>query len=176
MSFFEELLKIGRIKLEGGNIIIFNATDILLPTRVLIYLAKLLAKKYGSEESANILKELGRFQIKQAAVRYKKLLGIEKVEKRQLMEFGQRLMELLGLGILKFSTPYKIIIRNNPIAVEHSLMFGKSKEPVDFYLTGIVEEMCKAFWGKEFKVRESKCIACGDPSCEFEILPIGPKK
>jgi hypothetical protein len=46
-------------------------------------LGKLLSEKYGVEESARILKEVGKFQIKQAIVRYKELFDIEKMEKRK---------------------------------------------------------------------------------------------
>ena len=49
-------------------------------------------------------------------------------------------------------------------------MFGKSYKPIDFYLCGILEEAYTAYLGKEVKIKETKCIACGDPYRELKIF------
>jgi predicted hydrocarbon binding protein len=174
-NFLLELLKLGKAKFENGQVIIFNASNIVLPTRSFLFLGKLLSEKYGVEESARILKEVGKFQIKQALVRYKELFDIEKMEKRKFFEFGTKIGELLGLG--EFEVKEKIVrCRNNPIAMEYKLMFGQANEPVDFYLCSIWEEAFKAYLGKPVEVKETKCIACGDPYCKFEVFPAEEKK
>lgn len=77
---------------------------------------------------------------------------------------------LLGLGIIEEIGNNRAVLKNNPIAFEYRQMFGKSKEPVDYYLCGIVEEVYKAFLGKEVIVKEVKCIACDDSCCEFRVF------
>ncbi len=55
--------------------------------------------------------------------------------------------------------------------------WGRKADKPDCYMaTGLLQESLK--WvsgGSEFRVNETKCIAVGDPVCEFEILkePIG---
>jgi predicted hydrocarbon binding protein len=170
-NFFIELLKLGRIKIENGQIIILNATNILLPTRSFIFLMNILEKKYGKEESRNILKEIGKFQIKQALVRYIKLFEIEKMGKQEFFELGVKIGEILGLGEFELKDNFGIC-KNNPIAIEYKLMFGECNQPIDFYICGILEEAYKAYLNKEVEVKETKCIACGDPYCQFEVFPV----
>jgi predicted hydrocarbon binding protein len=55
-------------------------------------------------------------------------------------------------------------------------MFGKSSEPIDSYLCGMAEESYRALLGKPVEVKETKCIACGDPYCQFEVFPAEEKK
>lgn len=46
----------------------------------------------------------------------------------------------------------------------------KADHPVCYYMVGLIQE--GLHWvsgGKEFQVKETKCIAMGDPACEFEI-------
>ena len=92
-NFLFYLLKIGKASFENGQIIIFNATNIMFPTRSFLFLMNLLAKNYGLEESNKILREVGRFQIKQALVRYKKLFQMEKMEKRIFGNFVLKSLE-----------------------------------------------------------------------------------
>ena len=131
----------------------------------------ILKKEYGDEEAQRILWEVGRFQIKQSLVRYKKLFKIEKMEKRKFFEFGSKIGEILGLGKFELRDDLAVC-KNNPIAMEYTLMFGKSNKPIDSYICGILEEAYKAYLGKEVRVKETKCIACGDPYCQFEVFPL----
>jgi len=174
-NFLLQLLKIGKAKFENGQFIIFNATNIIFPTRSFLYLMRLLSERYGVEESNKILKEVGRFQIKQALVRYKDLFGIEKMSKEKFSEFGGKIYELLGLGQLE-SKDKIILCKNNPIAIEYKLMFGKATRPIDYYSCGILEEAYTSLLGKPVEVKETKCIACGDPYCQFEVFPAEEKK
>lgn len=174
MSNFEKWLKEGKIIIDSGKIVILNATNILVPTRVLIYLFKLLEEKFGKEKSREIQIKMGEFQIAQALTRYKQLFEIEKIEKRKYLEMGTSIAEMLGLGIWKISENLAIV-ENNPIPTEYILMFEKSPEPIDYYLLGITRKVYESYFGKEVEVKETKCIACGDPYCEFQIIPLGKK-
>ena len=171
---FIEWLKIGKIRIENGNIIIFNATNILFPTRSWLKFCKLLEEELGKEKAEEFQRKVGEFQIAQALHRYKKLFNIEKIEKEKFFEMGAYIAEVLGLGIWKISKN-KTIIENNPISSEYKLMFGKSSKPIDHYLAGMIKNVYQSYSGKPVVVKETKCIACGDPYCQFEVFPT-PKK
>jgi len=174
-NFLFQLLKLGKAEFENDQFIIFNATNIIFPTRSFLYLMNKLSEVCGLEESKKILKDVGSFQIKQALVRYEKLFEIENMEKIKFLEFSRKIGGLLGLG--KFEIKDKIALcRNNPIAIEYELMFGKSVQPIDFYLCGIWEEVYCSLLGKPAEVKETKCIACGDPYCQFEVFPAEESK
>ena len=49
----------------------------------------------------------------------------------------------------------------------------RQDQPVCYYMVGLLQEgLCWVTGGKEFQVVETRCIAMGDPVCDFEI----PKK
>jgi len=174
-NFLFELLRLGKARFQNGQFIIFNATNLIFPTRSFLFLMRLLTEKYGREECEKILKEVGKFQIKQAAVRYSQLFQIEKIDKRKILsEFSPKIGELLGLGVFELREN-EVILKNNPIAFEFKEMYGMSKIPIDAYLCGILEEVYSLL-GKPVEVKETKCIACGDPYCQFEVFPAEEKK
>jgi len=174
-NFFLEMLKLGKIRIEDGQIIIFNATNLLFPTRSFLYLRKVILEKLGKTKCNEILKEIGKFQIRQALVRYSKMFKVEEMTVDKFREMWIKIASLLGYGKVEFSEK-KAIAKNNPIAQEYLLMFGKSPEPIDSYLCGMAEESYRALLGKPVEVKETKCIACGDPYCQFEVFPAEEKK
>jgi hypothetical protein len=179
---FLEWLKLGKIRIENGTIIFLDAHNILLPVRGLLWLMKILKEKIGEEECKKILENLGEFQINQALVRYSKILSIEKMEKYKWIKLGvQEIAKILGYGDFEVEhrLQEKIVIfksKNQPIAIEYKLMFGKSEKPIDYYLSGIIKGFCISLLNIPLKCIETKCIACGDPYCQFEVFPAEEKK
>ena len=178
---FLEWLKMGKINVENGTIQFLNAHNILFPVRSLLKLQLLLKEKLGENESIKVLKEIGKFQIKQALIRYAKLLGIETIEKYKFEKLGRSILMSLGYGNYEIeisSKENKMILKssNVPTAIEYKLMFGKSEKPIDFYLCGMFEEVGCSIFNLPMKCIETKCIACGDPYCEFQVFPIEERK
>ena len=60
---------------------------------------------------------------------------------------------------------------NSYEASSHLESFGKSPTPVCFSLAGYGSAWCSQFFGIDLLEIERKCIACGDPYCEWEIRP-----
>ena len=171
----------GKIKIEKGTIQFLRAHNILLPVRSLFKLMESLKERIGEGETEEILREVGRFQIKQALVRYTKVLGIEKIEKETFKELGREILKILGYGEYEIIVNYKEKMMyfksdNAPIPTEYKEMYGLSEEPIDYYLCGMLEEVGHAFFGIPMKCVETKCIACGDPYCQFEVFPVEEKK
>lgn len=165
---FLYFLKLGKIRFEKGWIIVFDGTNILLPTRVLIFMMKYLREKFGEEEMKNAMKEFGKFQLKQALIRYKEIFKIDKWKKEDFFDFGAKIASMLGFGEIEIRER-EVIMYNSPVAFEYIEMLGLSKEPIDIYMEGILEEAYKAYLGKEVRVKEVECLAKGDKFCRFVI-------
>ncbi len=66
----------------------------------------------------------------------------------------------------------KIILRvYNNWECEIIKSWGIKKEPQNTFHRGIIAGIMKEFHGRDFEVIETKCIAKGDPYCEFQIKP-----
>jgi predicted hydrocarbon binding protein len=172
-NFFLKLLETGNIRIEDGRIMIFNAHNILFPVRSFLKIRELLLKRLGKDGDA-ILKEVGKYQISQALSRYSKLFKVEQLTKEKVMDLGLKIIsDLLGMGV--YNVAYDgnkgmiITTRNNPIALEYKIIYGTSKEPIDYYICGIWEQVYYSFFNKKMKCIETKCLACGDKICQFEI-------
>ena len=68
---------------------------------------------------------------------------------------------------------FKGIWRNSYEAEIHLETFGKSPTPVCSTLTGYGSGWCSAFFGSRVLEVETKCVACGDKYCEWEIRSLG---
>jgi predicted hydrocarbon binding protein len=175
-SFFIDLLKTGQVIAEDGTFMFLNEYFILLPVRTFLKLREKLIEKLG-DKADEVLREIGRFQVAQAIKRYSKTIGFEKLNQVKINEFGVNVMNLMGHGIFEIVSyndkEKKIVTRskNVPSAIEYQLLYGKSKTPIDSYICGIWEEAYTRLFNAEMCCVETKCIACGDSFCQFEIKP-----
>ncbi|MEM7825920.1 MAG: 4-vinyl reductase [Candidatus Aenigmatarchaeota archaeon] len=174
-NFFLRLVREGKIEFtKDGKIIGFNEYAIFLPIRVLNKLFILLKKELGEAKAQEIMKELGRFQIRQAFQRYVKILGWKEVPRNKIWEFGMQVTSSLGLGNYTFKQTnnyYTIIIPKTSFAEEFLLEYGTQVASVDFYIAGIFEEALSRILGKPMICEEVKCYAKGDDCCEFVVKP-----
>jgi|GEM_PF-1527231 len=67
---------------------------------------------------------------------------------------------------------FRGIWRNSIEASSHLKVFGPSPTPVCFSLAGYGSGWCSAFFGMPLVEIETKCVACGDEYCEWEIRPL----
>jgi predicted hydrocarbon binding protein len=175
-NVFLRLVKEGKIEFtEDGKIIAFNEHIVQLPVRVLNKLFVLLKENFGEDKAIEVLKELGRFQIKQAFQRYVKTLGWKKLPKDKIWEFAKQITTSLGLGKYNFAKKsdfeYTISISKTPFAEEFVLEYGKQTCPIDYYLSGIFEFGFSGVIEKPMICEEVKCYAKGDDCCEFIVKP-----
>jgi len=177
-NFFIELLKLGKVIAEKGTFMFLNEYFIFLPVRTFLKLRETLIKKLGKEVADNILKEIGKYQVAQAIKRYSKTIGFEKLDKAKINEFGIKVMNLMGHGVYEIVSfneeENEIVIKsdNVPTALEYPLIYGKSDTPIDSFLCGIWEEAYTRFLNISMHCMETKCIACGDSYCQFELKTI----
>jgi len=175
-SFFVELLKTGQVVAEDGTFMFLNEFFLLIPVRTFLKLREKLIKKLG-DKADEILREVGRYQVAAAIKRYSKTIGFEKLDKIKITEFGMNVMNLMGHGVFEMVSfddkKKKLVVRskNVPSALEYKLLYGESKKPIDAYICGIWEEAYTRLFNTDVRCTEIKCIACGDPFCQFEIKP-----
>lgn len=175
-NFFIELMETGQLKIEDGLIIFISAHNFLLPVKTFLKLREKLIERLGGEGD-DILKEIGKYQVSHALKRYIKVLKIQEVDTVKIQELGIRVIEALGLGkfdIKFFDNDRKTLIivsENLPIPVEYKILYGKSKTPIDSYICGIFEEGFSRCLNADLECVETKCIACDDPHCQFELKP-----
>lgn len=176
-SFFIELLKSGRVIAENGTFTFLNEFFILLPAKSFLKLKEKLTDTIGERKTDAFLKELGRYQVAEAIKRYSKTMGIEKLDKNKISEFGFNVMNLMGHGVFNLVSydekNKKVVIRSKNVAipVEYKKIYGKSDRPIDSFICGIWEEAYTRFLNVEMLCVETKCIARGDECCQFELKP-----
>jgi predicted hydrocarbon binding protein len=175
-NVFLKLVKEGKIEFtQDGKIIAFNEHIVQLPVRVLNKMFILLKENFGEDKAHEILKELGRFQVRQALERYIKILKLQEVEKPRLVEFATQLLISVGLGkyVIRSQNKdkYNVSISKTPLAEEFLLEYGKQEKPIDYYIAGMLESMFYSLTGKPMICEEVKCYAKGDDCCEFVVKP-----
>jgi len=85
-----------------------------------------------------------------------------------------KVLEALGLGAKWLElkehsiTDNKIILRIDG-SWECEILKGKTDKPASNYIRGLFTGFLKELLKREVEVRETKCIAVGDPYCEFEV-------
>lgn len=171
---FLKMLRTGQFKVtKNGNIISEGVHMVFFPALTLAKLCK--------EVDPKILYELGLYQAEKAIKLHTKFFGfsIVKVALKlskglwdKILDYMVRSWVVDGWGkieIPKYDPKKKemvIINRYNPVAKSYLRDFGKSDRPIDWYFVGLIEGLAKAAFGKA-ECREVKCIAMGDPYCEF---------
>ena len=173
---FISLVKSGKIQFREGKIIGFNEYAVFLPVRVLNKLYVLLRTKLGEKEAIYFLREMGKFQIKQALKRYLRILEWKQLEKQKIIQFAFNfLTKTVGWGNYQLEKGKRgeFIIRTNksPFAEEFLLEYSKQKNPIDHYIEGGWEQFFTSLMGKPMVCEEVKCYAKGDDCCEFVVRP-----
>lgn len=177
-GLFYALLETGQIKVTSeGLVTILGEYALFFPARVFLYWQDMLISKYKSE-GKGIMYEMGRYQVTQALKRYTKNLGIQKVDRTKIMTLTMKIISMIGHGTFRIGgydfTKGTASISNPklPLADAYRLTRPTSKEPTDFYVSGLLAGMMAALSGKDVKCVETKCLTKGDKICHFELSPM----
>jgi len=114
--------------------------------------------------------EAGRSRGRHAAMLAQRV-GIKSLDKG--LETVAKALKALGYGIIKFiefqENPPRARVRiYNSIECELGRGAG---HPFSQYIRGLITGIMSEFFKREMTAREVKCIAMGDPYCEFELKP-----
>lgn len=98
------------------------------------------------------------------------------VDKQKFSDQMADSSNMMGLGLMEVVTydPFKceatVRIKGSTMATEIKKIGGKTKFPVDWLFCGIVAGVFETvFKGKTIDCKETKCLAMGDPFCEFAL-------
>ena len=166
-GYFKRLLMARQLHFLEGDVGIFDVNFTLIPTNHYVYLRKILEKKY-SKVGIALLYEAGKKTSVEVSTQFYKRFKAQKIESITLW---QNIIELTG-----FAKVSSIKNKDSSISVELTSSFAKkfvenegkkSGMNVDEFMAGYLAGIFSNVYGKEFECKEIKCIAAGNPYCEF---------
>ena len=124
--------------------------------------ASLIMYKSGSKYAQNV-----ESNIKRGIIKLWAKLSMESVAKRMLKQFsgwGYGHAEILELNKATLYTRLRVTNSANALGYE------KSKKPVCHFVRGIFAGAATILMDRKMGCLETKCVAKGDPYCEFEVI------
>ncbi len=96
---------------------------------------------------------------------------IAKKDLNKLLEVGKAFFQMMGYGIIEeaevdMENARAIVRIKNCFECE---MFKGSNQAESHFVRGIIAGWCSQLFGREVAAIEKKCIAKGDPYCEFHV-------
>ncbi|MBO3800342.1 MAG: 4-vinyl reductase [Candidatus Brockarchaeota archaeon] len=146
-----------------------NTRIVIFSPPILEGLVKGFRNSFGKSIVQAILWNQGKEAGKITAKMYKEDFGISKARdalemlKARALMFGWTYMELLTFNEVK----RKAVIRL--LENWECDIFKGSNEPQNHFMRGILAGFFECLFGRVFNVTEVKCIAKGDPYCEFIV-------
>lgn len=127
-----------------------------------------IKKELGEEIGNTFLFRMGYEIGRMAYMIYAEGLGITKIDE------GIEILKALGRGsrwleILEYMVREDKIIIKTMKSWECEIQKEKADKPVSQYIRGVFAGFFKELLSKKVSVRETKCMAMGDPYCQFEI-------
>ncbi len=128
-----------------------------------------LYERFGPA-AKTIMYHAGYGGIKDAIGVLKKITGLKGLS---LMKACLRLFQAYGFGRFQvtFYRLKEILVVRAYDLFECEVFRGKLKQPNSHIFRGILAYIAEEVVGKEVEVEETKCIAKGDPYCQFVIRP-----
>lgn len=174
--FLTKLMQTGQFTFEEGHIRMLGEYVLLFPSGVVVHMYDVLLKKLGRKKTGKLLEEMGRYQVEAAAKRYLKRYSFSELSKSKIMDFTTKILNSTGWGMIEVSRmsmknrSAQVIVRESTLPTKWLMLHkNNSKKPIDFWLKGLIKEHFTVIFGSKVKVVESKCIACGDKYCAFDV-------
>lgn len=89
------------------------------------------------------------------------------------LKFVLEKIAMFGYG---YFSPKKFIgkklyvqLTNNFYGQDYRILFGKQNQPVDYFQASLLKALFKKYAKKDVQVKETTCVAQGQPVCVFEI-------
>ncbi|MEI7961775.1 MAG: V4R domain-containing protein [archaeon] len=162
----EKLLALRQVSFDKGRIKIFEQPSSLIPSESFVSMLKELEKE-GKE---NVIYRAGKHAGEKwfDSMREKSKLNVDDVAK-----WGSNIVTLAGWGEaelkeMKRDDGYMVYNLKNSVVAE---LYGKTNHCVDHIFRGLVAGAAKVTFKRDVDCVETKCVAKGDPICEFIIQP-----
>ncbi len=164
--------KNGLIELSNTRMLMFNHAAVSLLRKATIEqvgqsVAQMIFARFGYESAINDYRAMDQI--------FPGLTGQQKLNIGPIMHGWCGLVKVVPEVFRSDPEKGMFVFRgrwlNSYEALSHKELFGLSKQPVCYSLTGYGSAWCSQFFGMDLLEIETKCIACGDPYCEWEIRP-----
>lgn len=172
-NVFKKLLFSRALHFGEGKVEILGLSGIIIPLSAFCEFQKKLVDVMGEKKASKSIESIGKSQghmaVKSGILKFGKLS-----EKFLKLEVG--LAEMLGWGKFDLiNVDVKegtgVVHVDSNFAKEYIKIFGKSKNPVDFFLVGLIEGFGEGFADRKIVCKETMCIGMGNPYCEFVFEP-----
>lgn len=174
--FFTNLLDTGEFRIsETGNVQIMNEYIFLVPSPAIAKLYGLMEERCGQSEAAAMMREMGRFQVQQAAERYVDQYNFDEMGQQKIQDFTSKVIKLNGFGDVTFTDFERseekatVELQSSVFASRYHQVNGESDAPVDHWLAGLLEKHFSVVFNMDADVTEEECVAMGDDRCLFSI-------
>lgn len=164
---------------KDGKFFIWNVPGLISQLYSVVYLQRNLEKECGLDKTMNALYSMGFFQAENGVKIINEKFGYAKTisDKKKLIEFNSGQAEMVGSGKMKlvrvdFQNNLFIIKMKSNIALEYKKFFGLQKNSVDHFVRGALSGLISPIIEKETLCIETKCVAMGNPFCEFVSKPL----
>lgn len=171
-DLFKKLLFSRQLSLEKGKVIMLGSPMCVTPASIFIDIQKDLEKALGKKNAYKRIYEGS----KEGGIKFaKKLYEVYKLKGEKLLRWEFDVVMLAGWGefnLINFDRNKKTMrveVKNSPIAIG----YGKSRTPVDCYISGFAAGGAEVALEIPMKVKEIKCLSMGHGYCEFTA---GPEK
>ena len=164
--------KNGLIELSNSRMLMFNHAAVGLLRKATIEqvgesVAQMIFARFGYESAINDYRAIDQI--------FPGLTGQQKLDIGPIMHGWCGLVKVVPEVFRSDPANGTFVFRgrwlNSYEAESHREIFGLSKHPVCYSLTGYGSAWCSQFFGVDLLEIETKCIACGDSHCEWEIRP-----
>jgi predicted hydrocarbon binding protein len=166
---FKKLMFARQINFEEGRITLLKQPVMIAPVYTFSSILKNLREAVGQKKADEIIYKSS----KDAGIKYmsalKKSFSMSKVD---MIKWAVNSITLSGWGKVTVinangeQNTFTIRVNDSVVAKE----LGKSSEPTDAILAGFFAGGGTAIFEENVEVRETRCIAKGDPYCEFTTI------
>jgi len=127
-----------------------------------------IRKKLGISMGSSLLYHIGYGVGKECYQHYTK-----NIEIKDLNNLIAMMKAILNANAWGYITDYKVEENRLILRIENlwecETMKNETEAPASYYVKGFLSGLVDSFLNKKVVTREKKCIALGDPYCEFEI-------
>ncbi len=164
----------GQINLGGSRVMLMNESAMaslleILSVQVGDLMSRMILARFGYQNAVKDYQSLQEL--------FPNLTDTERLAMGPLMHAWSGIVsvkpELMDVDRASGRFHFKGRWYNSYEAHAYLKRYGLSAKPVCFSLTGYGSGWCSSYFDQELLEIETKCVACGDDYCEWEIKPVG---
>jgi predicted hydrocarbon binding protein len=151
---------------------VWGDPSLFIPSKAFVNLFKNLENKLGAEKTHEIFYWLGKLYGKNCTLMLKNRFGISKSDIPNFVngatQDGFGYMQIKYYDAEKARTG-EVIGTNSRFAIKYSSIQGKSNEPIDYYISGILAGGSEPLFDLFIDVKETSCMAQGKKECVYSF-------